>query len=95
MSEADIVFTTVASIHPFCGENAQFSFGEPPRPSCMLLVGPPSRWPAVPWPRQSHSRGDGTQAEQGQKWSVTYPSGGLSTGMMEIITLLIGHPLPG
>lgn len=40
MPEANIVFTSVASIHPFCGENnLVFFFEELPLHYCVPLVG--------------------------------------------------------
>lgn len=95
MSEVDIVFTSVASIRPFCSETTLIFFlagRELLLPYCVSLVQLSSRWPAFPWPRQSHSHGDGTQAGQGQKPPVTHPSGSLSTGVTDVMHLVF-HPL--
>lgn len=94
MPEADIVFTTVASIHLFCSKTALIFFWGIPHCSllhaCLWWHCHQGSLPSLGL--DNHPLGSGTQAEQRKKLPVTHPSKSLSTGIMEIIHLVF-HPL--
>lgn len=90
MSEVDIVFISVASIHPFCSENALIFFWEttaPPLHVCgvtlIKIACAPLAW-TVTLSLELRQNKD--------KLPVTHPSGRLPTGVMDII-YLVSHPL--